>query len=184
MPKFVRDALDLLRFRFYPLKHYVYPAWQPLAWLLLVGIVGGLAAQEFQADILERILFFAGLNLVETMLMSTWLMVWWRWILKRPISGSLFPLVVLASSAQLFEPLIQLFPDNLAMVLALPLAIYGLCVLVAGVAAALAERRLFVVLAIMAYLPVALTLLHLATTLALNLGWIVLDVTTLPATTP
>ncbi len=179
MTKLVRDALDFLRFRFYPLTHYVSPAWQPLVWLLLIGVVGGVVAQEFQAGVLERILFFVVLNLLETTLLSAWLMAWWRWILKRPTQGSLFPLVVLASSAQLLEPLTQFFPESIALAFAFPLALYGVFILVAGVATALSERRVFVVLAILAYLPVALTLLHLAMTLTLDWGWIV-DTTAQP----
>lgn len=176
MKKFISDALNMLRFRFYPLNHYVYPAWQPLVWLIVIGVVGGLGAQEFQAGLPERILFFIALNLAESVLLSTWLMVWWRWIIKRPLTGSLFPVVVLASSAQLLEPLTQLLTQSTAMNFAFPLAFYGVVLLVASVANALQERRLLVVLAIMAYFPIALMLLHVAMSLVLGWGWIVADV--------
>ncbi len=172
MNKFIRDAFDLLRFRFHPLEHYIYPAWQPLAWLGLIGVVGALGAQEFQAGLPSRIAFFVVLNLLETLLMSAWLMGWWRWVLKRPFEGSLFPLVVLASSTQLLEPLSGFLPDSMALAFAFPLAVYGVFLLVASVANALGERRALVVLAIIAYLPVALTLLHLAMSLALDWGWV------------
>lgn len=173
MSKFVLDALDMLRLRFYPQSHYVYPAWQPLAWIVLIGIVGALGASEFQAGLIERIVFFVVLNLAETLLMSFWLMGWWRWVLKRPFEGSMFPIVAMASSSQLLEPLTFLLPDSLAMAFAFPLAVYGVFLLVAAVARALEERRILVVLAIIAYLPIALTLLHMAMSFALDLGWVV-----------
>ncbi len=176
--KFARDVLDLLRFRFYPLNHYVYPAWQPLAWVVLIGVVGALGAYEFQAGLMSRIVFFVILNLIETLLMSFWLMGWWRWIVRRPFEGSLFPLVVLASSTQLLEPITQLFPESLRMTVALPLAIYGVVLLVSAVAKALEERRILVVLAIIGYLPIALTLLHFAMGLALDWGWVSIEITT------
>lgn len=175
MNKLVRDVLDLLRFRFYPLNHYIYPAWQPLAWLAGIGVVGALGAHEFQAGLAERIVFFIALNLIETLLMSFWLMGWWRWVLKRPFEGSLFPLVVLASSTQLLEPLTLFVPESMAMAFAFPLAVYGVYLLVAAVAHALGERRGLVVIAIIGYLPIALTLLHFAMSMALDWGWVVVD---------
>lgn len=180
MTNFISDALKMLRFKFYPLTHYAYPAWQPLAWLMVIGIVGGLGAQEFQAGLLERIIFFVILNLLEALLLSAWLMGWWRWIIKRPVSSSLFPVVVLASSAQLLEPLTRLLPATLAMNFAFPLAFYGVVLLVVSVATALNERRLLVVLAILAYFPVAMMLLHLAMSLVIGWGWIVPETLALP----
>ena len=178
MNKLIRDVLDLLRFRIQPLSHYVYPAWQPLAWIALIGVVGAASAYEFQAGFIARVGFFVVLNLLETLLLSFWLMGWWRWILKRPINCSLFPLVVLVSSTQLLEPLTFLLPENLSMAFAFPLAVYGVVLLVVAVAQALNERRALVVAAIIGYLPVALALLHFAMNLALDWGWVSLETTT------
>lgn len=181
MPKFIRDVLDLLRFRFHPLAHYVYPAWQSLLWLALIGVVGGLAAHEFRSGLLARIAFFTALNLIETIVLSAWLMAWWRWVLKRPIQGSLFPLVVLANSAQLLEPVLQLFPDSIALALVFPLALYGMLLLIGAVASALGERRFVVFIAILAYLPIALALLQVSMNLTVGWGWV--DVT-MPVSAP
>lgn len=172
MPKFVRDVLDLLRFRFHPLAHYVYPAWQTLLWLSLIGVVGGLAAYEFQAGVLARIAFFIALNVTETIVLSAWLMAWWRWVLKRPVQGSLFPLVVLANSAQLLEPVLRLFPETVALALVFPLALYGMLLLIGAVATALDERRFLVFVAILAYLPIALALVQLSMNLTVGWGWV------------
>lgn len=179
MPKFFCDMLDVLRLRFKPLSSYVYPSWQPLAWLVLIGVIGGVDAQVFKTGVIERIAFFVTLNLAEALLLSVWLMVWWRYVLNRPVQGSLFPLVTLATSVQLLELFTRLLPDDIALYAAVSLAFYGVFVLMSSVAAALNEKRGTVLLALLAYLPAAMGLFQIAMGMALKWSWI--DLSTLPA---
>ncbi|SFN33504.1 hypothetical protein SAMN05660284_01235 [Formivibrio citricus] len=172
MPKFIADLLDLLRFRFQPLSHYVYPAWQPLGWLALAAILGGSASTEVQAALPGKLAFFFVLTLAETAFLSIWLMVWWKWVLRRPFTGSLFPLLTLCTGPQFLVPLVALLPPRSSAIILLTIAIYNLVLMVSAVAAALEERRRTVLLGMMAYLPLALIFSQLTHRLMAGWGWI------------
>ncbi len=174
MPKFLADLIELLRFRFQPLSHYVYPAWQPIALLALAATLGGASSGEIQAGVPGKIAFFFVLTLTETALLSIWLMMWWKLILRRPFSGSVFPLLALCTGPQFFVPLVSFLPPVAAAVLMLAMASYSLILMMSAIAAALGERRRTVLLAMIAYLPVATVLSQLTQQLMVGWGWIVL----------
>lgn len=178
MPKFLRDAFELMRFRPQPLAAYVYPAWQPLAWLVFLGVVTGLLDKEFQTGVAQKIAFSVILNLLESMLFSIWMMGWFRLVLKRPLQNSVFPLVVLTSVARLLLPLADLAPAKYGFVFSAMLAFYGVYVLVIGLAGATGEKRGTIFLAVLAYMPITLLLFVVAITQAAGWGWIVIPAST------
>jgi len=186
MPKFLTDLLDALRLRFQPLAHYIYPAWQPVGALLLVGFFVGAGAMGLNAGVLERAGFMMAVNLLQIVLLTFWLMIWWRFVLKRPVQGSLFPLVALVNSAHFLIVLASMLilvliapasPESLLLTVAVTVMGLGLWVVfltVAAVAAALNERRVTVLLALLAYLPTALSISQISMGLMLDWGWVVM----------
>lgn len=179
MPKFLHDLLDLLRLRFHLLTQYVYPAWQPVGALLLLGFVCGAGMLGLKAGLIERAAFMIVLNFLQVVLLTFWLMFWWRFVLKRPVQGSLFPLIALVSSAQflialattlMMAVLAPLAPGQFMLIIA-ALGFACLFLMVAAIASALNERRIIVLLALFAYFPTALSLSQIALGLMLNWGW-------------
>lgn len=182
MPKFLIDLFDVLRLRFQPLAHYVYPAWQPVGALLLVGFIGGAGAMGMKAGLIERAGFMMAMNLLQIVLLTFWLMIWWRFVLKRPVQGSLFPLVALVNSAHFLIVLAAILvlvlmapiSVELLMLTIMGLGLWVLFLTIAAVAAALNERRVTVLLALLAYLPTALSISQIAMGLMLDWGWVVM----------
>lgn len=173
MPPFLRDVFSVLRFDFKPLGHYVYPAWQPLAWLTLIGVVAGIGTTEFQAALPVRIAFFVGLNWVEAIGQVLWLMAWQRYLRKKPVTGSLFPVLVIAGSPQLLAPALTLLPESYFMTGFVLLLVYSFGLLVMALAEALEEAGWRIVLALLAFSPIAFTILSVAMSFAMSQGWIV-----------
>lgn len=176
MQKFFFDMLEVVRFRFKPLSSYVYPAWQPLLTLALVALLGAIPASEIQTGLAGRAAFFFMLRLAETTLLSLWLMLWWRFILRRPFTGSVFPLLVLCVGPHFFAPLVALLPLEYGGILGGVIAGYSLVLMVSAVAASLGERRRTVVVALLASLPLAFMLVTVMFQLMASLGWISLEV--------
>lgn len=172
MPKFFVDLLNLLRFRFQPLSHYVYPAWQPIGLLALAAILGGVFSSKIQADVPGKMAFFFALTLAQTALLSLWLMIWWKWVLRRPFVGSLFPLLALCTGPQFLVPFAVLLPIKVAAALIMAIAFYSFILVLSAIAAALGERRRTVLLAMIAYLPLALILSQITDQLMVSWGWI------------
>ncbi|GHD63012.1 hypothetical protein [Jeongeupia chitinilytica] len=173
MQALLRDAIDLARLRVEPLAHYRYPVWQPLAWLALLSTAAALGAHDFDAPLLAKVVFFAALDLLSTIVSTLWLMGWLRLLDRKPLEYSLFPLVVLAATPQLLQPLAALLDGDAELVATVVLTLYGLVVLVRAVAVATAHRPGQIVAGLLAYLPLALLQYGLAVQMATFFGWIV-----------
>ena len=173
MRRLIEDALDLCRLRTHPLSRYVYPAWEPILWVALCSGVNVIGDTELQTGITQKIVFSVLFGLGETLLMSFWLLGWFRWILKRPISGSIFPLLAVAGSVNLFMPLVDIAPLAYQMLVMVLIAFYGVYVMVLGIGDGLQEKRSTILLALLAYLPAAFLLAIMASSLAYSLGWVI-----------
>ncbi|WP_200918023.1 hypothetical protein [Jeongeupia sp. HS-3] len=168
----MRDALDVARLKVGPLSHYRYPVWQPLVWLALLSLAAALGAGKFKASLPQRLLFFGILDLISCILSTLWLMGWLRILDRRPFEGTLFPLIVLAATPQLLQPVVAMLPDDAGLVATVLLTLYGLVVLVRAVAVATVHRPALIAAGLLAYLPVALLLYGLAVNIATSLGWL------------
>ena len=171
MNKLFNDLFDLLRLRFKPLSHYVYPAWQPLALVLGVKVIeGGFA--HLQAQWWQRVGFFLGFGMVEVLLLVFWLTIWWRFVLRRPITGSLFPIAALLTGAQMLSLLMLMTPPALFLPVMVGLAGYLIYMTISALSAALAEPKRVVVLALLIYLPSLFNLHWIAFQMWLEWGWL------------
>ncbi|QDQ27968.1 hypothetical protein FNU76_17355 [Chitinimonas arctica] len=130
MPPFFQDALDLARFRVKALEHYAYDWWLPVLWLSFLAVVPPLLALAGSDAPIAMLLTLSLALTWVTVLMLTFFFGWW---LKRDpaskVRGSLFPLVVLASSGQLLGPLLALLPGGLRTLAHIALLVYQFWVL-------------------------------------------------------
>lgn len=133
MPPIILDAIDVARFRVKALSHYAYEWWQPVLLLtalaglpILIALLGG--------GVATRQLLPAVLTWVQVLLFTLF-SGWWlkRYPGERP-AGSLFPLVVLASCAQLSGLLLALVPGALQLPAFVLLVFYQFAVLVNALA--------------------------------------------------
>ncbi|SFZ78976.1 hypothetical protein [Chitinimonas taiwanensis] len=133
MPPIILDAIDVARFRVKALSHYAYEWWQPVLLLtalaglpILIALLGG--------GVATRQLLPAVLTWVQVLLFTLF-SGWWlkRYPGERP-AGSLFPLVVLASCAQLSSLLLVLVPGVLQLPAFMLLLFYQFAVLVNALA--------------------------------------------------
>ncbi|WP_269530751.1 hypothetical protein [Chitinimonas sp. BJYL2] len=134
MLPFFQDAFDLARFRVKPLEHYAYDWWQPIAWLTTLAILPVLLALGKTGNPLGMLAFSLAASWGQALLF-TFFFAWW--IRKHPqtqIRGSLFPLVVLASSAQLSGLLLSITPEMLVPLVFLGLLVYQFAVLLNALA--------------------------------------------------
>lgn len=172
MHPFLLDALDLARFRVRPLSHYGYVWWLPLAWLTLLGALQAVFGSDLQASLPVRLPFAVCLAWVQAMLLALFF-GWWLKLGKRwSGEGSLFPLVVLCSSAQLFQPVIALLPEPLQLPVIALLAFYQLAVWVVACARATGVTIGYVIGGLFAYLPTALILALVSLSIASSAGWL------------
>lgn len=172
IPKLIRDACNVALLRFEPLAHYVYPYWQPVFWLCVIGFTPAFFATKLEAVLPARMGFFLLWTWLETILITVFF-TWWLQQGKRwNGEGSLFPLMVLIASLELAQPLLLIFPSDLAMSLNLLLLVYQLCVLVFGLAAATGAGLRHVFTGLMIYLPLAVMVWALASLTANWLGWL------------
>ncbi len=172
MPPIFQDALDIARFRVKALEHYVYEWWQPVLWLTV------LAASPVLRDIGRvpnweiLVLFSIVLNWV-LILMFTFFIVWW---VKRHNGwqgqGSLFPVVVLASTPQLINALIP-FEQNLFLILiVLALLFYQFTVLIHALAISTGLPRRYMVNGLLLFMISCTLLFILLMVIAFKAGWI------------
>ncbi|QNM97695.1 hypothetical protein [Chitinimonas koreensis] len=172
MHPFLLDALDLARFRVRPLSHYGYAWWLPLAWLTLLSVLQALFGSELKASLPVRLVFVVGFAWVQALLLALFF-GWWLKLGKRwSGEGSLFPLVVLCSSAQLFEPAIGLLSEAMQLPVIVLLAFYQLAVWVVACSRATGVTVGYVIGGLFAYLPTALILALLSLSIASSAGWL------------
>ncbi|WP_432721026.1 hypothetical protein R0381_002753 [Jeongeupia wiesaeckerbachi] len=176
MQTLIRDAFDVARFKVAPLAHYRYPVWQPLLWLALLSTAAALSAGDFDAPLPARVAFFVTLDLLSSIVSTLWLMGWLKLLDRKPLGASLFPLVVLAATPQLLQPLVSLLGGDAELVATIVLTLYGLVVLVRAVAVSTAHRAGQIVAGLLAYLPLALLQYGLAVQLATSFGWVAAEV--------
>lgn len=175
MRKFLSDVWCVLRFDFKPLSHYVYPAWQPLAWLALICIVGGVFS-PFEVSLLARVLFTLIATGLGMALQTLWVMSWQRYIRGKPVTGSLFPLIVILATPQLLIaalPALSLSENVLLLVLG-GTALYSVVLGVIGLAEVLDEPGWRIVVVMLGFLPFFMLYTNLLIGLALHWGWIAL----------
>ncbi|MDR3428585.1 hypothetical protein [Silvimonas sp.] len=181
IPRFLRDALDVSLLRSKTLPEYSYPVWLPALWLTLIGVAGAWANDDFLAAWPIRLGFFILVNWLEAILTALWLMLWFKVIDKKPVEGSLFPLVVLSSTPQLLVPVFAAMPDPVGSLGLMAVGIYGVVVMIRAVMGATGQKLTSVVIAVLSFIPVALLLVGGAMTLANEFGWIATDTTTSPS---
>lgn len=174
MRKFLDDIWCVLRFDFKPLSHYIYPAWQPLFWMLLIGVMGGLLG-DLQAGPLTRALFSLVVFAIEVILQTVWIMLWQRYIRRKPVEGSLFPLVVILNTPQLLGAvLLLLVPNGMVLPLMVLVALYSLVLSVMAIAEVLEESGWRIVLALLCFAPIGFLMLNVALGVAVKAGWLIL----------
>lgn len=173
MRALIDDAIDLVRLRAKPLAEYRYPSWQLYVVLLLIGLTNSAGADSFTGPLLARIVFFTVFNGLETVLMAAVMRSWLRFGGWRD-DASLWPLVVLAGSLQVLEPLTSWLDSDLELALAALLSIYTLLVLIVTVSQATGMPRWRVAVGVLLFLPVGALLLSLMLSLATELDWVTL----------
>jgi hypothetical protein len=179
MRQFLTDIRDVLRFEFRPLTHYVYPAWQPLLWMVLIGVIGGVAG-DLKAGPLTRASFSLGVFAVEAILQTVWIMLWQRYLRRKPVQTSLFPLVIILNTPQLLGGLaLMVAPAAIYLPMMVLVALYSLVLSVMALAETLDESGWRIVLALLCFAPIGFLVLNMALGVAINAGWIILP--TMPA---
>lgn len=169
MPPFLQDALDIARFRVKALDHYAYDWWQPVLWLTLLGTLPALTTQ---IPVPIGVLLVA--SVVLTWISALIMVLFFTWWLKKNQAwngqGSLFPLVVLASSSQLLGPIMAILPAPLGELLALAGIVYQLLVLTNALTVATGVPRRQVALGFLTYVGASIVLAVVMTVIAMLLG--------------
>ncbi|GGP27571.1 hypothetical protein GCM10010971_33900 [Silvimonas amylolytica] len=154
------------------LEEYSYAAWLPAVWLCLIGMADAASSTDLDASAGARLLFFMALNWLETVLLAVWLMLWYRITERKPLEGSLFPLMVLCSTPELVAPALAQLPVGLGNLLQFVLMAYGMAVSVRALMIATRQKLASAIIAVLSFLPVALLLVSGATAVASQMGWI------------
>ena len=174
MRLFLNDVWAALRFEFKPLAQYAYPAWQPLSWMALIGISGGIFS-DLQAGILTRALFSLVLFSAGVVAQTMWIMLWQRHIRRKPMPGSLFPLAVILNTPQLISLLLPiLLPASFQLPVLLLVMLYSLVLGVLGLAEVLDEAGWRIVVALLCFAPFGFLILNIGLSWAVKMGWLVL----------
>ncbi|MDK2125852.1 hypothetical protein [Parachitinimonas caeni] len=172
MNKLLSDALSLALLRVKPLSHYVYPFWLPMVWLTLIAAMMSPGLPLLNASLPAKFLVVAIVQWVEVLVL-TFVMSWWLKLGNRwNGDGSLFPLIVVASTVQLLGIAVSALD---LVPLALIAAIYRLVVLVHAIAGATGVRKSYVVGGILVFLPVAVVVTLILAQIAVGTGMIELD---------
>lgn len=167
-----KDAIDLACFRVKPVSHYAYTWWQPVLWLTVLGALPALGATDLKASVPVLMVFFIAMTWLQALALTLFF-AWWLKLGKRwGGQGTLFPLVVLATSSQLLEPLLSAVPPSMVLPLTGLLAFYQIAVLTQALNKATGVGMKHVLLGLLAYLPTALILGLLALSIAGKAGWL------------
>ncbi|MBV1776957.1 hypothetical protein KSF73_14660 [Burkholderiaceae bacterium DAT-1] len=172
MRQILDDALDFSAFRFRSLDHYVYPAWQPLLWLAAIATVNALGAGELRADVVDRTVFFIVLYLLSTSAAALFFQRFCRASHRWREPGSLFPLMVLVSSIEIFQPLGALLPYDAGFILSLMLLGYQLVLLARGLQASTGLPMPYITKGVLLFIPIMLAIILLASAIIDLAGWI------------
>ncbi|MBB5190380.1 hypothetical protein HNQ50_001102 [Silvimonas terrae] len=172
LSRFLRDALDVCLLRIKALEEYSYAAWMPAVWLCLVGMADAASSNDLDASLGGRLVFFVALNWLETILLALWLALWYRITERKPLEGSLFPLMVLCSTPELIAPAVAQLPDALNNLLQLVMMAYGLVISVRALMIATRQKLSSAMIAVLSFLPVAVLLASGANGIASELGWV------------
>ncbi len=172
LARFLRDALDVCLLRVKALEEYSYAAWLPAVWLCLIGIADAASSTDLDASAGALLLFFVALNWLKTILLAVWLMLWYRITERKPMEGSLFPLMVLCSTPDLLAPALAVVPGEIGDLLQWVLLAYGTAVTMRALMIATRQKLAGAIIAVLSFLPVGLLLLSGASSLASELGWL------------
>ncbi|MEH6459640.1 hypothetical protein [Chitinimonas sp. JJ19] len=165
-----KDAIDLACFRVKPVSHYAYTWWQPVLWLTVLSVLPALGVPENKAGITVPV----GLLVAVTWLHALALTFFFGWWLKLGDrwdgQGSLFPLIVLASSSQLIAPLLNMIPPAVGIPISGVLVFYRLSVLINSLSKATGVEIKHVLVGLLLYLPTVFIVVLLALMLASPAG--------------
>ena len=164
-------VLDLCRFRVRPLAAYRLPFWQIAVMISLLGLVTSAGSPELGTWLPGRIGFCVVYNWVETLLFAVFLSLWLRMHPLRP-SWEMVSLLTLASACQLFAPLLDWLPDDVAGGAFLVLMLYSLLVLCNALVRISGMRRLRVVIGVLLFSAVSACLMQMSWYWAGQHGWV------------
>lgn len=171
MLQFFLDAIDLALFRAKPLERYAYDWWVSVVWLTILSCMPVLVADELHASLLERLFFYLVQGWVATVLMSVFLAWWLRMASQLKPDASLFPLIVLASTTDLLQPLLGLIPGDDGQLALELLVIYQFAVLMHALTRSVGVSLGRALLGVVAFIPTALVLQILSNQVAYSAGW-------------
>lgn len=172
MPPIIQDAFDIARFRVKTLEHYVYDWWQPVLWLTALAALPAFTAIGRVDQLGSLMLLAVALNWVQA-LVFTFFFGWW--IKKDPHwqgQGTLFPLIVLSTTAQLSGLLLAAVPDGLLILAMLAVLFYQFAVLIHALATATGVPKKHLVNGLLIYLLVCVAISMVLAIVAVQAGWI------------
>ena len=184
MNGFLRDTFNACCLRFKPLEQYSYSPWIPCFWLTLIALTDSMAnADAIAPSPAWGVVFFVLLNWLLTILEALWFAAWFKYIERKPLEVSVFPLVVIASTPQMLAPVLLLVDQSTANLLGFVLMIYGMLVLIRALAASTGKRIGVAAVSAIAFLPVFFILANSLTAVAEQLGWVTFPPSTAPTDT-
>lgn len=172
MFKLLQDALEVATLRVKPLSNYAYQYWQPVLWLTLLGALPAFFDDLLTTDVPQRLLFWIVLTWVQALVMTAFFSWWLKQGDRWKGGESLFPLIVLVTSTEIVEPLIDLLPEDLKMIVAIFLLIAQMVILVRALAVATGSGIQHVVSGLIIYLPTAVLIFLVALNIAASVDWI------------